>query len=87
MLSGGAAASIADPEEGGARHLRRHFIGMELDPTYHALATRRLQLGAASRPRNLIFSAYLMRSGLRLRRPEGVPAPSGSAGPRHRLEK
>src|SRR5260370_8737508 len=31
----------------GARHLHRHFIGIELDPTYHALAIRRLQAGAA----------------------------------------
>jgi len=30
-----------------ARRLRRLFIGMELDPTYHALATRRIQTGAA----------------------------------------
>jgi DNA modification methylase len=30
-----------------ARQLRRHFIGIELDPTYHALATRRMQPGAA----------------------------------------
>jgi len=30
-----------------ARRLCRHFIGIELDPTYHALATRRVQLGAA----------------------------------------
>ena len=30
-----------------ARRLGRHFIGIELDPTYHALATRRLQLEAA----------------------------------------
>jgi site-specific DNA-methyltransferase (adenine-specific) len=30
-----------------ARQLRRHFLGIELDPTYHALATRRLQLGTA----------------------------------------
>lgn len=30
-----------------ARRLGRRFIGIELDPTYHALATRRLQLEAA----------------------------------------
>lgn len=30
-----------------ACRLGRRFIGMELDPTYHALATRRIQLGAA----------------------------------------
>ena len=30
-----------------ARQLHRHFIGIELDPTYHALAARRIQLGAA----------------------------------------
>ena len=30
-----------------ARHLHRHFIGIELDPTYHALATRRIQTRAA----------------------------------------
>jgi hypothetical protein len=33
-----------------ARSLGRHFIGMELDPTYQALAARRLQAGAARRP-------------------------------------
>lgn len=30
-----------------ARQLGRNFIGIELDPTYHELATRRLQLEAA----------------------------------------
>lgn len=30
-----------------ARRVRRHFIGIELDPTYHAAATCRLQAGAA----------------------------------------
>jgi len=30
-----------------ARQLRRHFLGMELDPTDHAIATRRMQAGAA----------------------------------------
>jgi len=30
-----------------ARCLDRRFIGIEIDPTYHALAARRIQLGAA----------------------------------------
>ncbi len=30
-----------------ARSLRRHFIGIEIDPTYRALAARRIQVGAA----------------------------------------
>jgi DNA modification methylase len=30
-----------------ARQTGRHFIGLELDPAYHALAARRLQTGAA----------------------------------------
>lgn len=30
-----------------ARQRGRHFIGLELDPTYHALAAQRIQAGAA----------------------------------------
>jgi len=30
-----------------ARQLRRRFIGIEIDPAYHAIALRRIQSGAA----------------------------------------